>query len=158
MIHNEGKLNLSVLQKFETFFEKIPHDSSIAFINQETLSTFVPLFVKALLRYLGRKTPVDAEFDSDIVQTWLSNNEARRDLVASSSTLYNMKTDFIISLSKGQMFARNATSQYSYIGLPPTSSSIELEAMKFLSSEKNKQSDETYLMHRKNLELYLKKK
>ena len=99
MIHNEGKLNLSVLQKFETFFEKIPHDSSIAFINQETLSTFVPLFVKALLRYLGRKTPVDAEYDSDIVQTWLSNNEPRRDLVAHSSTFEDVKADFIINFS-----------------------------------------------------------
>ena len=48
-----------MLQKFERFFEKIPHDSSIAFVVDEVnalritnygLCTFVTYFVKALER------------------------------------------------------------------------------------------------------------
>ena len=59
---------LSVLQKFERFVKKISHDSTIAFILNQTNAPFVPLFVKALLRYLGRKPPIDAKHDSNIVK------------------------------------------------------------------------------------------
>ena len=51
--------DLSVLQKFERFLQKIPHDSSIVFMNKWD-ATFLPLFVKALLRHIGRKPPIDA--------------------------------------------------------------------------------------------------
>ena len=146
---------LSLLQKFERFFEKIPHDASVAFINPWN-SPWVPHFVKALLRHLGRKPPIDAKNDPDIVQTWL--NEPRRDLIAHSSTLNNMKTKFIINLdyySYEQLSAaRNATSQYTFIFLSIPSQD-ERKAMTFLSSEKNKQSDEAYPIHKNNLENYL---
>ena len=154
--------SLTVLQKFENFFEKIPPDSSLAFIFNRRDAPFIPLFVKSLLGHLGRKPPIDAKCSQDI-QTWLSNNEPRRDLIAHASTLSNMKTQFIINLSpklssNEQMFTtRNATSQYSHIYLP-TSSPDELEAMKFLSSEKYQQSDEEYPIHRSNMEKYLRRK
>ena len=73
--------SLSVLQKFGRFFEKIPHNSYTAFVSMEKNDTFIPIFVKALLRQLGRKPPIDAKYDPNIVQTWLSNNEARMDLI-----------------------------------------------------------------------------
>ena len=153
--------SLSVLQKFGRFFEKIPHNSYTAFVSMEKNDTFIPIFVKALLRQLGRKPPIDAKYDHDIVQTWLSNNEARRDLVASSSTLNNMKTKFIINLSyyssyKQVSAARNATSLYTFIELPVPSPD-ERESMTFLSAEKNKQSDEAYSMHMNNLETYVRR-
>ena len=161
--------SLSVLQKFERFFEKIPHDSSIAFIFNQSLQsfaghyvTFFTLFVKALLRYLGRKPPIDAKYDPDIIQKWLSNNEPRRDLIAHSTTLNNMKAKFIINLSTklSEFFylfaARNATSQYTHICLPNPSRD-ELNAMKFLSSEKNDQNHVEYSMHRSNMKKYLRR-
>ena len=99
------------------------------------------------MRYLGRKTPIDAKYDTYIVQTWLSNNEARRDLIARSSTFINMKAEFIISLSvnfklvsshvEKVTVAQNATSKYSHINLPFPSKD-EQNAMSFLSSEQNK--------------------
>ena len=150
----------SLLQKFDRFFDKIPHDSSIAFINRRH-APFVPLFVKALLRLLGRKPPIDAKYDRDIVQTWLSNSEARPDLIAHSSTLNNLKTEFIINLSPSSLpleqisGARSATSQYTHICLP-TPATDELIAMAFLSSDFEK-NDEAYLMHRINLEKYLRR-
>ena len=147
--------SLSVLQKFERFFLKIPDDSSIAFVfNQRNF--LVPLFVKALARQLGRKPPIDAEYDQDIVQIWLSNNEPRKDLIVHSSTLDNMKTEYIVNLSSihERNETRNAKSQYSHIFIP-TPSRDELEAMKFLGSEKNKQSDEAYSMYRSKFEKYL---
>jgi hypothetical protein len=155
--------SLSVSQKFEKFVEKISHDSSIAFILNQTNAPFVPLFVQALLKHLGRKSPIDAENDSDIVQTWLSNNEHRRDIFATSLALnWNWKAKFIINLSSKllsneQMFGvRNAISQYSHICLP-TPSKDELKAMTFLSSGKNKQTDQYYTMHRNNMEKYLRR-
>ena len=163
----ENYASLSVLQKFEIFIEKIPHDSPIAFIcNQSEVgkleALFVPLFVEALLRYLERKTPIVAESDPDpdIFQTWLSNNEPGRDLIARSSALINMKAKFIINLSyystsyEQVSASRSATSQYTFISLPLPSPE-EDRAMRFLSSEKNKQSDEAYTMHRNNMENYL---
>ena len=50
--------HIPLLQKFERFFEKIPHDSSIVFVFNGMNSSFIPLLVKALLRLLGRKTPI----------------------------------------------------------------------------------------------------
>ena len=139
---------------FKNFFAKIPTDSSIAFIDQN-IAIFVPLFVKALLRHLGRKPPIDATLNPCIVQTCLSNNEPRMDLIA--STLNNMKTEFIISFSsyivlKEQKFARNATSFHICLANPSTD---EFKAMKFLSSEKNQESDQAYPTHRNNMEKYL---
>ena len=168
--------SLSLLQKFERFFEKIPHDSSIAFVFDEVnfgLCTFVTFFVKALLRHLGRKTPVMAVGDEniscyrsilclkgpDIVQTWLSNNEPRRDLIACLSTLKNKKAEFIINLSLYNPHissARHAASKYSNICLPPPTAD-EREALIFLSSKKNKESDEAYSMHRSKMEKYLRR-
>ena len=95
--------------------------------------------------------------DPDIVQTWLSNNETRRDI---STHLFDMKAEFIINLSfetkcfGNYSYSSYATSQYTHIELP-TPSSEELEAITFLSSEKNEQSDEAYSMHRNNMEKYL---
>ena len=95
--------SLSVLQKFETFFEKIPHDSSVAFINNCASSSFqknlTKSFVKTLLRRLGRKQPIDANCDSDIIQTWLSNNEPRQGLLYldgrnSQKYLHQTQADF----------------------------------------------------------------
>ena len=136
---------------------------------------FVPLFVKALLRHLGRKAPIMAIGDErigcynrfipclkgpDIVQTWFYNNEPRRDLVAHLSTLKNMKAEFLISLSPYYLnhisARRNATSKYSHICLP-TPSADELKAMTFLSSEENKQSNKAYSMHKSNMEKYLRR-
>ena len=166
--------SLSLLEKFERFFEKIPHDSSIAFVISERNAPFSPLFVKALLRHLGRKAPIMAIGDEridcynrfipclkgpDIVQTWFYNNEPKRDLVANLSTLKNMKAEFLISLSPyylNHISARNATSKYSHIHLQ-TPSADELKAMTFLSSEKNKQSNMAYSMHRSNMEKYLRR-
>ena len=156
--------SLTVLQKFEIFLEKIPHDAFIAFIDQRN-AFFVPLFVKALLSHLGRKPPIDAKHDSNIVKKWLSNNEPRRDLILHASSLSNMKAKFIINLSnqlsysmpyKQASAAQNATSQYTFISLPLPSKD-EGKAITFLSAEKNKQSDEAYPMHRKNLEQYLRR-
>ena len=152
--------NRSLLQKFERFFEKIPHESSIAFIYPK--ASLFRIFVKAFLRRLGRKPPIDAKQDPDIVQTWLFNNEARRDLIAHSSTLNNMKAKFIINLSyyftsyEQESTARNATSQCTFLSLPWPSTDEE-KAMKFLSTEENKQSGEAYSMHRNNLEQYLRR-
>ena len=93
--------------------------------------------------------------DPDIVQTWLSTNETRRDL---TTHLFDKKAEFIINLSFETEHFGNyssyATSQYTHIELP-TPSSEELEAITFLSSEKNEQSDEAYSMHRNNMEKYL---
>ena len=151
---------LSVLQKFEIFIDKIPHDSPIAFLCKQDKASFVPVFVKPLLRHLQRKTPIDAEHDSDIVQTWLSNNEPSRDLIASASAINNVKAKFIINLYLSNYervsLARNATSQYTFITLPCPSPDEKI-SMKFLSSEENKQSDKAYSMHRNNLEQYLRK-
>ena len=152
--------NLSLLQKFERFFEKIPLDSSIAFVFDKRNAPFVPLFIKALSIQLERKPPFDAMYDQDIVQTWLSNNESRGDLIAHSSTLNNMKTEFIINLSsihERKFATRNAKTQYSHIFLT-TPTRDEHEAMTFLSSENYKQSDEAYLMYRNKFEKYLRKK
>ena len=149
---------LSVLQKFERFFEKIPHNSSVAFVRQSSANSF-SLFVKALLIQLKRKPPIDAKYDKDIVQTWLSNNEPRRDLIAHSSALNNVKAEFIINLSsihERKFATRNAKSQYSHIFLP-TPSRDEHEAMTFLSSENYKQSNEAYSMYRNKFEKYLRK-
>ena len=150
----EINAGLSVLEKFEKFFDKIPYDSCIAFVDQRT-AIFVPLFVKALLRQLRRNSPIHAYDDPN----WLSNNVFQRDLIA--CTLNNMKTEFIIILSsqllsKKPIFTRNATKQYSSICLPKPSKEEE-NAMIFLSSENNKQSDEAYPMHRNNFEKYLRK-
>ena len=152
--------SLSLLQKFERFFEKIPRDSSIAFIFNTANTPFVPFFVKALLGQLGRKPPIDAGCDTGMVQTWLSTNEARRDIIAHSSTLNNMKAEFIINLSSNlpSMIppTRNATSKCTHICFS-TPSTDELKAMIFLSSEKNKQSDSAYSMHRDNMKRYLRR-
>ena len=88
-------------------------------------------------------------------------NEPRRDLIAHSSTLKNVKTKFIINLiikydQVQTSAARNATSQYAFIFLPFPLPDEET-AIKFLSAEKNKQSDEAYSMHRNNLEQYLRR-
>ena len=141
--------SLSVFQKFETFFEKVPPNSYIAFMINEKNDPFIPIFIKAVLRQLGRKPPIDANYDQDIVQTWLSNNEPRGDLFAHSSTLNNVKTEFIIDLdyylSSYASALRNATSKYAFIYLPrPTTD--EYEAMT---------SDEAYPMHRHNMDKYL---
>ena len=146
--------SLPLLQKFERFLEKIPHESSIAFIYQK--APLFPLFVKAFLRHLGRKPPIDAGNDPYSARTWLSNNETRRDL---STHQFDVKSEFIINLSfQSRKFqetlARNATSRYTHIYLPIPSSD-ELEAITFLSSEKNEQSDEAYPMHANNMEKYL---
>ena len=58
--------NLSLLQKFERFFEKIPHESSIAFTYRK--APLFPLFVKALLRRLGRKPPIVVGIDGEFVK------------------------------------------------------------------------------------------
>ena len=58
--------NLSLLQKFERFFEKIPHESSIAFIYPK--ASLFRIFVKAFLRRLGRKPPIDATNDGELVK------------------------------------------------------------------------------------------
>ena len=111
------------------------------------------------MRYLGRKTPIDAKYDPDIVQAWLHNKEPRGDLIAHSPTLNNMKAKFIINLSywyENVSAAQNATSQYTFIR-PPFASPDEHEAIIFLSSEKNKQSDEAYSMHRNHFEQYLRR-
>ena len=102
--------------------------------------------------------------DSDIVQTWLSNNEARRDLIAHPSTLNNLKAKFIINLALNlnlsfdeQSFAtQNATLQYTHIYLPYPATD-ELAAMKFLSCETNKQSDEAYSTYRSSMDQYLRR-
>ena len=159
--------SLSLLEKFARFFEKIPQYSSIAFIIQRN-TPFVPLFVEALLRQLGRKAPINAKYDPDKVETWLYNNEARRDLIADTSALNildqtnkHLKAKFIIDLYSNLFSleqisaARNATSLYTHICLP-TPSRNELRAMKFLSSEKYKKSDKGYSMHRNNLANYLR--
>ena len=165
-IHEVGiYTSLSVLQKFERFFEKIPHDSAIAFILNLGNATFVDIFVKALLRLLGRFPPIDAKHDQDKVQAWLSNNKAITDLITYPSTLWNVKTKFIINLSsnmindtsKEQIFGTgNATSQYTHICLP-TPSPDELKAMMFFSSEKHKQSNEACSIHNNNMQKYLSK-
>ena len=123
-------------------------------------SSFEPHFVKALLRHLGRRPPIDAKNDPDIVQIWLSYNEPRRDLIAHSSALYNMKAKFIIRLSYLTLYeqvstAQHATSQYTNIYLEP--SPDEKIAMKFLSAEKNKQSEEAYSIYWNNFEQYLRR-
>ena len=95
-----------------------------------------------------------------VVQTWLSNNETKRDLTA--LYLGNMKAEFIIylSFSYARSWAaqspvtKNATSRYTHIYLPNPSSD-EFKAMTFLSSEKNEQSDEAYSRHADNMEKYL---
>jgi hypothetical protein len=154
--------NLSLLQKFEIFFEKIPHDSSIAFIVNKMEPPLIILFVKAFLRQLGRKPPIDAKYDPNIVQTWLSNNEPRMDLIAHSSALNNTKAEFIINLSPYFLShnqisgSKNATTRYSHIQLPFLSAD-EVKAITFLSSEKNKQSDEAYPMHLNIMEKYLRR-
>ena len=58
--------NPSLLQKFEKFIEKIPPESTIAFIHEKNY--LFPLFVKAFLRRLGRKPPIDAENDGELVK------------------------------------------------------------------------------------------
>ena len=149
--------SLSVLQKFERFFEKIPHDSSVGFIFIQRSSPFVHFFVTAILRYLGRKPPIDAKYDPDIVQTWLSDNEARRDLITHPSTLDNMNLEYIINLSSylpAKGTKNPASKYYTQIRLP-TPSTDEHEAMTFISSEKNKQTDEAYQMNMHNFEKYL---
>ena len=151
--------NLSVLQMFERFFEKIPHDSSVGFIFPSGSSPFVHYFVRAISRYLGRKPPIEAKYDPNVVQTWLSDNEARRDLIAYPSTLDNMKLEYIINLSSYLPVrgTKNPASKcYTQIRLP-TPSTDEHEAMTFLSSEKNKQSDEAYSRYRNKMENYLSK-
>ena len=154
---------LSLLQKFERFFEKIPYDSSIAFfINRSYAGRYAPFFhffVKALSRHLGRKLPIDAKYNSDI-QTWLSNDEPRKDLIAYSSTLNNVEAKFIINLSSNLLSnkqisaTRNVTSRYTDIYLPNPSTD-ELTAMTFLSSDQDEQSHEAYSMHKNNMEKYL---
>ena len=75
-----------------------------------------------------------------------------------------MKAKFIIYLSNQlsysmpykQASAANATSQYTFISLPLPSKD-EGKAITFLGAKKNKQSDEAYPMHRKNLEQYLRR-
>ena len=149
---------LSVLQKFERFFEKIPHNSSVAFVRQSSANWF-SLFVKALLIQLKRKAPIDAKYDQDIVQTWLSNNEPGRDIIAHLSALNNTKAKFIIHFSyyyEQVSAAQHATSQYTNIYLPYPKPE-QLEAMTFLSSEKNKQSGEAYSMHMDNMEKYFRR-
>ena len=154
--------NLSLLQKFEIFFEKIQHDSSIAFLVNQMEPPLITLFVKAFLRQLGRKPPIDAKYDPDIVQTWLSNNEPRMDLIAHSSALNDTKAEFIINLSPYFLShnqisgSKNATTRYSHIQLPFLSAD-EVKAIIFLSSEKNKQSDEAYPMHLNIMEKYLRR-
>ena len=156
--------DLSVFQKIERFFEGISHDSSIAFTFNQGNAPFIPLFVKALLRHLGRKPPIDAKYDPEIVQTWLSNNEPRRDLIACSSTLNNMKLEFVINLRQNRLCSNLpsisatsiATSHYTHICLP-TPLTNDLKAMTFLSSDKNKQSDEAYSIYRDNFEKYLRR-
>ena len=86
---------------------------------------------------------------------WLSNNETKRDVTAHR---FDMKAKFIINQSfetqHSEANSRNVTSQYTHIYLP-TLSADELEAITFLSSEKNEQSDEAYPMHANNMEKYL---
>ena len=153
--------NLSLLEKFERFFEKVPHDSYIVFILNRRNAPFVSHFVKALLRQLGRKVPINAVRDQDIVQTWLSNNEARRDLIAHASTLKDMKAEFVVNLSPNVLslenisVRRNVTSRYTDICLPNPSHD-ELKAMKCFGSDKFKQSDGSYSTHRDNMDKYLK--
>ena len=96
----------------------------------------------------------------DIVQTWLSNNEPRKDLIAHSSALNNVKAEFIINLTsihERKFATRNAKSQYSHIFLT-TPTRDEHEAMTFLSSENYKQSDEASPMYRNKMEKYLRRK
>ena len=152
--------SLSLLEKFARFFEKIPQYSSIAFIIQRN-TPFVPLFVEALLRQLGRKAPINAKYDPDKVETWLYNNEARRDLIAHASTLKDMKAEFVVNLSPNVLslenisVRRNVTSRYTDICLPNPSHD-ELKAMKCFGSDKFKQSDGSYSTHRDNMDKYLK--
>ena len=87
-------------------------------------------------------------------QAWLSNNESKIDLIAHR---FDMKAKFIINLSSKQSYSEansSATSRYTHNYIP-TPSADELEAIKFLSSEKNEQSDEAYPMHANNMEKYL---
>ena len=171
---------LSVLQKFERFLEKNPNDSPVAFILNKGNTPFVPHFVKALLRHLGRKAPnmpmgngfitgkriipwlTGTKYDPNIVQTWFSNNQARRDLIAHSSIFKNRKTESVINLSVYSLSdnalsaARNAISQYTHIYLPLPSKD-EQKAMTFLSSQKNKASDRAYSKHSHNFEKYLRR-
>ena len=156
---------LSLLQKFERFFEKIPQDSSIAFIFNRSYAgryaPFFPFFVKALLRHLGRKPPIVAKYDSHI-QAWSSKNAPRKDLIAYSSNLNNVKAKFIINLSSNLLSneqisaTRNVTSRYTDIHLPNPSTD-ELTAMTFLSSDQHKQNHEAYSIHMNNMETYLRK-
>ena len=149
--------NLSVLQMFERFFEEIPHDSSVGFIFPQDSSPFVHYFVKAILRYLGRKPPIEAKYDLGVVQTWLSDNEARRDLMAYPSTLDRMKLEYIINLSSNLPDRRTrfpASKYYTQIRLP-TPSTDEHNAMTFVSSEKNVQTDEAYQMNMQNFQKYV---
>ena len=73
----------------------MPHDSPTAFICNFSEAPFVPLFVKALLRHIGRKTPIDAKYDPNIVQMWSSNNEARRDRTSFSTHQFQMTLTLI---------------------------------------------------------------
>ena len=87
----------------------------------------------------------------------MSNNENKRDL---TTLLFDVKAEIIVNLYQSfstkfyEANSKNASSQYTHIYLPFPSSD-ELEAMRFLSSEKNKQSDEAYSMHANNMEKYL---
>ena len=154
--------SFTVLQKFEKLFEKIPQDSSIAFIFILGNAPFVPVFVRALSRQFGRKAPIDAKNDPDIVQTWLSNNEPRTDLIAHSSALKNMKTKFITNLSSNLLTpeeisaTQNVTSQYTHICLPAPSKN-EHKAMIYFSSEKHSDQDWQKNWHRQNLKNYLRR-
>ena len=160
---NEGNEDSS--KKLESDFSQVHTQNIGSELSRDSSTTFTPfflLFVKALLRHLGRKFPIDAEYNPDIIQTWLSNNEPRRDLIVHSSIHNNLKSEFITNLSsylsskKQTSGPKNATSQYTKIYLPLPSTN-ELEAMTFLSFQKNKQSDEAYPMHRDNMEKYLRR-
>ena len=96
----------------------------------------------------------------------VTKNEPWTDLITHSSTLNNRKAKFIFEFCLSSILdsdiqmvpfaARNATSQYSIIFIP-TASRNEYEAMTFISSEKNKESDEAYAMHRNNMEKFLRR-
>ena len=98
---------------------------------------------------------IDPNDPEDIVQTWLSNNETKRDLI---THLFETQAEFIINLYDyhypTKKFQRGRASRYAHIWLPYPSAD-ELKAMIFLSSEKNEQNDEAYSMHMNNMEKYL---
>ena len=110
---------VSLIENFKNFFESIPAGSNVAFVASGSIASYdIFAFIRFVVGLLGRGEPIDAQSNSNKVNSWLSfDRQESKDLVTKSDDFRTKETKFVIELSKERMLElpENASSKYTFV-------------------------------------------